>query len=123
MPKGFPSDLGVQGGAWGLGAGVYLGGPEVQQVLKGLSQGAQLLFQAVVRVPNPLSLLRFQKGGDRELACPPTRSSPIPSFPRLAGGRVAWPQVPCGVYGLQVPRASLLRLLGTPESILNLPFQ
>ena len=48
----------------GLGAGAHLGGPEVQQVLKGLSQGAQLLLQAAVRVPNTLSLLRSQKKRD-----------------------------------------------------------
>ena len=57
-------NLGEQGRAWELGAGVYLGGPEVQQVLKGLSQGAQLPLQAAVRVPNTLSLLRSQKKRD-----------------------------------------------------------
>ena len=83
-------NLGEQGRAWGLGAGVYLGGPEVQQVLKGLSQGAQLPLQAAVRVPNTLSLLRFQKKRDTQLACPPTISFPILSFPSWAGGSVPW---------------------------------
>lgn len=72
MPKGIPGKLGIEGGAWKFGAEMYLGGPKVQQVLKGLSQGAQLLFQAAVCVPYPLSLLRSQKGGDTELASPPT---------------------------------------------------
>lgn len=62
MPKGFPGGPGVEGGTWGLGTGMYLGGPKVQQVLQGLSQGAQLLLQAAVCVPNPLSLLGSQKG-------------------------------------------------------------
>lgn len=72
MPKGIPGELGVEGGACKFGAEMYLGGPKVQQVLKGLSQGAQLLFQAAVCVPHPLSLLRSQKGGDTELASRPT---------------------------------------------------
>lgn len=60
---------------------MYLGRPKVQQVLKGLSQGAQLLFQAAVCVPNTLTLLRSHKGEDIGLVCSFTRSFPILAFP------------------------------------------
>lgn len=58
-------------GAWDRG-GPYLGRPEVQQVFQGLSQGAQLLLQAAVRVPNPLSLL-----GSRERETRGQRGRPL----------------------------------------------
>lgn len=111
MPKGFPGEDGGKGGVWGT----YLGGTKVQQVLQGLPQGAQLLFQAAVCVPNPLSLLRSQKDGDTGLVCPPTRSSPTPFFPQLtmrkrslvAGAlSVIWTTIPKSLFAqtTRIPR-------------------
>lgn len=99
---------------------VYLGGTKVQQVFQSLSQAAQFLFQAVVRVPNPLSLLRCPKQGNTGLVRPPTRSFPTPFFPsprRRKEGLVPSARIGGGgdTYGPQFPRAPLLRLLGFPR--------
>lgn len=90
--------------------GTYLGGTKVQQVLQGLSQGAQLLFQAAVCVPNALPLLGSQKRGRHRISTSTHQIFPDSHF-FFPVDKEEEKQGPWGVYGLQLPRASSLRLL------------